>query len=93
MNCDVHRVSFIIRIWLEETAQEVGVAKWRGHITHVPSGTQRYIEDLGEIPTFIAPYLGKMGVRLCKHGRVQHLLRLFVGRPGRRPRNDGRSTD
>ena len=57
------RQSFIIRVWLEETAEEAHQAKWRGHITHVPSGQRHYLETLAEISPFIAPYLQAMGVR------------------------------
>jgi hypothetical protein len=55
---------FIVKIWLEELAQEAGHATWRGHITHVPSGKRRYIQDLGDIIAFITPYLRQMGVEL-----------------------------
>lgn len=54
--------TFIIRIWLEETIEEAGRASWRGHITHVPSGTRRYFEDLDGIARFIIPYLEALGV-------------------------------
>jgi hypothetical protein len=56
--------SFIIKIWLEETAEEAGRASWRGHITHVPSGERRYIEDFEAIKRFMIPYLESMGVAL-----------------------------
>jgi hypothetical protein len=49
--------SFIVKFWLEETAQESGQAVWRGHVTHVPSGERRYIRKPSEIPAFIDPYL------------------------------------
>ena len=55
---------FIVRIWLEETAQEAGQATWRGQVIHVPSGERRTIHDLDEIRIFIAPYLEAMGVHL-----------------------------
>jgi len=58
---DIH--SFIVKIWLEESAEEAGKAHWRGHITHVPDNRRRYLEDLEEIKTFIVPYLRKMGVQ------------------------------
>jgi hypothetical protein len=54
--------SFIIKIWLEETAEEASRATWRGHITHVPSGQRQYIQDLDRISSFIGPYLEAMGV-------------------------------
>ena len=56
--------SFIIRIWLEETALEAGKARWRGHITHIPSNERSYLNNhLEGIATFIVPYLEAMGVR------------------------------
>jgi hypothetical protein len=56
--------SFIVKIWLEETVEEAGLARWRGHITHVPSGERRYLKDLNDVLFFIAPYLEKMKVKL-----------------------------
>jgi hypothetical protein len=58
---------FIVRIWLEETAEEAGQAVWRGHITHVPSGERRYLKELDDIVAFVAPYLEEMGVKLAMH--------------------------
>ncbi|MBK8985297.1 MAG: hypothetical protein IPM39_04325 [Chloroflexi bacterium] len=59
--------SFIVRIWLEETLEEMLEAShkalWRGHITHVPSQKRRYFEDLNDIIAFIAPYLEVLGVQ------------------------------
>lgn len=66
---------FIVKIWLEETAQEAGRATWRGHITHVPSGRRRYLQDLGDILAFIIPYLESMGVRIKKRWRVAEWLK------------------
>jgi hypothetical protein len=59
--------SFIVKIWLEETAEEAGEvdqATWHGYITHVASGERRYLKNLEEITAFIAPYLARMGVKL-----------------------------
>lgn len=56
--------SFIIRIWLEETALEAGKARWRGHITHIPSNKRYFLNNrLEGIATFVVPYLEAMGVR------------------------------
>jgi hypothetical protein len=54
--------SFVVKIWLEEDAQTDRSARWRGSITHVPSGNRRYFQDLDEIRTTISPYLEAMGV-------------------------------
>jgi len=49
--------SFIVKIWLEEACDETKRAGWHGHITHVPSGKRCYLRDLGDISSFIKPYL------------------------------------
>ncbi len=56
--------AFVVRIWLEEPAQEARSATWRGHITHVGSSQRRYLRELDDITAFIAPYLEAMGVRI-----------------------------
>jgi hypothetical protein len=66
---------FVVRIWLEETAEEAGRATWRGHITHVPSGKRRYLRDLDDIIAFIAPYLEEMGVQFDLWWRVRQWLK------------------
>jgi hypothetical protein len=66
--------SFIVKVWLEEPADLQHGATWRGHITHVPSGTRHYVQDLQDVVRFIAPYLGRMGVRLTASQRVQQWL-------------------
>ena len=66
--------SFIVKIWLEETAQEAGRAIWRGHITHVPGGERRYLKDLDDISAFVASYLAVMGVKPGGRWRVRQLL-------------------
>jgi hypothetical protein len=67
--------SFIIKIWLEETAEEVGQAIWRGHITHVPSGERRYLQDLDSIAAFIAPYLEAIGAKIGNRWWMEDQLR------------------
>jgi len=56
--------SFIVKVWLEEAAQEAGRATWRGRITHVPGGERQYFRELRDITGFIMPYLAAMGVKL-----------------------------
>ena len=69
--------SFVVKIWLEETVEEAGRAKWRGHITDVLSGERRYLQRLSEIGDFIMPYLERMGV---KSSFLQRLRRFFCGK-------------
>ncbi len=56
--------SFVVKIWREEPAVDHKQGRWRGHITHVPSGERRYLKSLNEIVAFMVPYLVSMGVRL-----------------------------
>lgn len=58
--------SFIVKVWLEETIEEACQPIWRGHITHVPSGERRYLQDLDKIAAFVEPYLERMGVKVEK---------------------------
>lgn len=67
--------SFIIKVWLEETAEEAGQATWRGRITHVPSEERRYLQDLDDITAFIAFYLKGMGVKMDLWWRVRQCLK------------------
>ncbi|MFO7632905.1 MAG: hypothetical protein R6W76_10210 [Caldilinea sp.] len=52
--------SFIVRIWLEESAAENMPPTWRGSITHVISGRRIYFGDLESLPNLIRPYLKAM---------------------------------
>jgi hypothetical protein len=45
--------AFVIRIWLEEIGPETGEPKWRGHIVHLPSRTERYFDQLQTMLPFI----------------------------------------
>lgn len=67
---------FLVRIWLEEVASDAHPATWRGHITHVPSGERRYLEDLDEIVAFMKPYLEEMGVQFRLPLRLKRWLKL-----------------
>jgi hypothetical protein len=55
--------SFIIKIW-PESPEKGKQAKWRGHITHVPSQERRYLKSLKDITDFVNKYLQYMGVRV-----------------------------
>jgi hypothetical protein len=72
--------AFIVRVWLEETAEEAGRAMWRGHVTHVPSGARRYVKDLDEVVAFIVPYLQELGVRVALFWRVRAWLKQCIKR-------------
>jgi hypothetical protein len=74
--------SFIVKVWLEERANESEPLIWRGHITHVPSGKRRYLRDLDEVTNFIALFLQGMGVQFGKCWRARQWL-MHLGRPRR----------
>lgn len=67
--------SFIVKVWLEESADENGRVLWRGHITHVTSGERRYFRHLDQISDFIGPYLARMGVKLRTGWSLKYWLR------------------
>jgi hypothetical protein len=79
--------SFVIRLWLEHGAG--GHALWRGHITHVPSGARRYIQDLDGISAFIAPYLEALGTRLSLLWRIRRARRRRPRSATHQPRDQG----
>jgi hypothetical protein len=66
--------SFIVKLWLEETADESERPKWRGHITHVPDGARRYLDSVHGIPAFISSYLDSTGVKVRMFGRLRQWL-------------------
>ncbi len=54
--------SFILKVWIEEPNRQGGHVRWRGLITHVPSGVRRYVTHLDQVSDFIEPYLTEMGI-------------------------------
>lgn len=71
-------ISFIVKIWLEESADDANSANriaWRGHITHVPNGERRYVQDVDGIVDFIRPYLAELGIQEGKLQRIRRWLR------------------
>ncbi|HEV2579566.1 MAG TPA: hypothetical protein VGT44_01840 [Ktedonobacteraceae bacterium] len=70
--------SFIVKVWVEDSAKDTQQGVWHGHITHVPSHERRYLKNLGEIEDFIAPHLEEMGVQLSRSWRLRRwLMRLL----------------
>lgn len=72
---------FVVKVWIEETAEEASRPAWCGHITHIPSGTRRYFRDLDRLVAFIVPYLRELGV----HPRPGRRLRRWLARLRRYP--------
>lgn len=73
---ETHIQSFIIKIWVEEADDGRGRARWRGQITHVPSGKRSYLRDLNCIEFFMMPYLKRMGVKFGIGWRIRRWLKL-----------------
>jgi len=72
--------SFIVKIWVEDSAEEMSRGVWHGHITHVSSHQRRYLKDLSEIQDYIAPHLEAMGVEVGKRWRLRGWLQQLKGR-------------
>jgi hypothetical protein len=72
--------SFIVKVWVEDSAGKGGRGVWHGHITHVPSHERRYLKNLGEIEDFIAPHLEEMGVKLGVRWRVRRWFERMMKR-------------
>lgn len=66
--------SFIVKVWIEEAANQDGHSTWYGHITRVPDGEQRYLRSLSEIEDFIHPYLKAAGIRFGLRERIRKWL-------------------
>jgi hypothetical protein len=69
--------SFVIKIWLDDAGRESEQAVWRGYITHVSSGTRRYLKDVDDIVRFIEPYLEAMGAVNRPRWRIGKWLKLW----------------
>ena len=49
--------SFVVRIWLESSADDEWQNRWRGQITHLPGNESQSFNDLNRIMDFMLPYL------------------------------------
>jgi hypothetical protein len=73
--------SFVVKVWLEEPADERHCGVWRGHITHVASGRRVNVTNLSSVQSFVSRYLEEMGIRFGIQCRLQCWLdRLIDGR-------------
>lgn len=61
---------FVVKIWVEDSADGKIKTNWRGHIAHIPSNERRYFSDLFDIILFVLPYLRKMGIRISLFWQV-----------------------
>jgi hypothetical protein len=72
--------SFIVKVWVEDSAGQADGGVWHGHITHVPSHERRYLKNLDEIADFIAPHLEELGVNPGMRWRLRRWLKRLMGR-------------
>lgn len=67
--------SFVVKIWIEESADQAGKVMYRGYITHIPGGERHYLKKLSDIDNFILTYMEAMGVRPGPAVRIRRWLR------------------
>jgi hypothetical protein len=61
------RHAFILRIWREPREIHGAAPQWRGKIENAANPReQRFLKDLGEIISFLSPYIERMGVEVSK---------------------------
>ncbi len=56
-NGEASLLSFVVRLWKEESSSEEQKISWRGHITLVPNGRRHYFTNISEIPDLIVAHL------------------------------------
>jgi hypothetical protein len=76
---EANTLVFVVKIWLEESSNEIDQTSWRGHITYILDEKRKYFQDLEEVTDFILPYLERMGVKNSQPNRLRDRLRRKVG--------------
>jgi len=54
---DAKILSFIVRVWREESATKKRQALWRGFVSSVPNGKRHYFSSIKEVCEFLDTYL------------------------------------
>lgn len=80
---ELYTHSFIIRMWREQIGAQPDQDIWRGHITHIPSGTRRYLRSLDDMVLFIIDYIEPMNVKIALRWRLWRWLRYRTHPPRR----------
>jgi hypothetical protein len=79
--------SFVVRIWLERSADGGEELKWRGKITHLPGDESQSFNNLDRIVDFIRAFLNDAAPPITGGSRLKQRLgrwqRLWGG--GHRP--------
>lgn len=68
------RHSFVVKVWIEETASETRQVIWRGYITDVPGGERHYFDNLDKMSGYIKSYLEELGVEFGPRRAIKSLL-------------------
>lgn len=66
--------SFVVRIWLESSADDDWLIKWRGQITHLPGNESQSFKDLNRVVEFILPYLKDSATPVSAGSRLRQWL-------------------
>lgn len=65
--------SFIVKLWLEGEG-ETNDLIWHGYITHVPSGSRRYLKALSDITDFVQEYINRKNAAPNLKSRIKGWL-------------------
>lgn len=55
---------FIVKIWLEEGANDEQPVIWRGQVKLVPTGQRHYFKNMKEFQHVLQPYLQAIGIKI-----------------------------
>lgn len=66
--------SFVVRIWLERSADGEEGLKWRGQITHLPGNESQSFNNLDRVVDFILTYLGDAAAPVTGISRLKQKL-------------------
>lgn len=61
---DAARLTFVIRLWLEEVNVDRRAVVWRGQIRHALTGEARYFQEMTEMNAFIERFIQEMASEL-----------------------------
>ena len=59
-------ISYIVKIWIDESDDQDPAPAWHGWVVEVADGEKRYVKDLSEIVAIIAARLSQLGVRVSR---------------------------
>lgn len=66
-----HSLSFIVRFWMEPSAEPGKPSQWKGFVENVEDEDHIYFSRLDDLMAFLANYLEKMGAKLDYATRIR----------------------